>query len=162
MVSFTGVFSALQANDSTSVFFIDLRKNRTDLFAHAGYSRAFAQLEPRISIGLGLNRTISQQRFFPRLTFGVAYDLLEKRRSFLGPDLHCSVSTLRINKDSGKNHYWLEYMGGIRFVTAGKVRFMSGLALGWISESLHSQHEESLIRVGTWGYDVSIGIGYAL
>ena len=160
-IAFLGLTLSYRAQDSSSFVFVECTRNRLDLFVHCGYGTKLNDFQLRGSLGLGINRTFSQQRFFPRFTTGISYDLMQRYGSFLGPEFLCSASTLRINQLSGKNHYWFEYMLGFRYSTPGKIRFNAGLSAGWLTELLDSQLDGKYMLVGNWGYEFSMGLGYA-
>lgn len=135
--------------------------NRMDLYSGVRLGKQTHRIETGFSLESGINRTIFQTRFFPRITFDGSYFFLQRETVQLGPVLSYSYSLLQINKESGSFHHWNECYGGYSLSIGKTLRFRHTLTAGWMNERFRSQISQEKEGVSTLGFYSSIGLSYA-
>jgi hypothetical protein len=142
-------------------FSMQVSLNRMDLFSGLRVERQFDHLETSISLEVGVNRTIFQTRFFPRVSVGAGYNVLKKDNIRIGPAFAYGYSVLQVNKSSGSLHRWNELYGGYTLSIGKTWRFSHSLMSGWMNERYRNQVSTETVGVHTFGYYCSLGVSYA-
>lgn len=132
-----------------------------DFFTGIEYSRCYKSYHPYSALEIGINRSIFQQRFYPKFTLGISYDLLKNEKVLVGPTAHYAYSILKVNKASEHFHHWNELMGGIRLELGSKLKYIFQTEYGWIAETYFNQISQKNNTVHSHGYVISMGLGYA-
>lgn len=138
-----------------------LNITRFDFFTGIEYARNYNAFHPNVAFEVGINRTIFQERFFPKISVGFTYDLLKNEKIVLGPTMHTSYSILNVNRNSDHFHQWKELMVGVRLETGKKWKYIFNSEYGIIGETYFDQNKQGRETVTSFGYVISMGIGYA-
>lgn len=156
---FVSTFGWSQADNQSLNYRLNV--TRFDFFSGVEYSRSYKALQPYVAFEIGINRTIFQRRFFPKMIIGLTYDLIKNEKILLGPTIHTAYSLLKVNRNSGHFHHWNELMMGIRFETGNKWKYIFIAEYGFVGESYFDQNSQEKELIGTHGYLISMGFGYA-
>lgn len=133
---------------------------RLDFFTGFRYARSFDKLVPFCTAEMGINRTIFQSRFFPKLGIGTSYFLLNKPKLKIGPQLSYGHSVLKVNSASNHYHNWNElYMGG-RLEIGSKIRFTLDVNGGLLNERYYNQFSKEKEGLNSLGFNGNIGLLY--
>ena len=133
---------------------------RLDFFTGFRYARSFDKLVPFCTAEMGINRTIFQSRFFPKLGIGTSYFLLNKPKLKIGPQLSYCHSVLKVNSASNHYHNWNElYMGG-RLEIGSKIRFTLDVNGGLLNERYYNQFSKEKEGLNSLGFNGNIGLLY--
>lgn len=153
--------SSLVAQDSLkNSIAIHFGMNRLDFFTGVQYSKKINQLNAFSSFEVGVNRTIFQKRFFPRISFGASYFMLNKQKVSIGPQLSWSYSVLKINKNTDHLNQWNEIYLGAKIEIGSRLRFTNVISGGWMNERYFSQLTNKRAGVNSMGFYVNIGLSY--
>ena len=130
---------------------IQIGMTRLDFFTGFRYARSFDKLVPFCTAEMGVNRTIFQSRFFPKLGIGSSYFIVNKPKLKIGPQLSYSHLLLKVNSTSNHFHNWNEvYIGG-RMEIGSKIRFTLDVNGGLLNERYYNQiskKKEGVVVVG--------------
>ena len=108
------------------------------------------------SLGIGLNRTIYQHRFFPQLQFGFGYSLLLLKKGSISPELSLLLSTF----STLERHYFSSIHAGYLFTYGSRWVFIHRFNAGLLNEKFVNSFNR-LSSANTIGWQFSIGVGYA-
>ena len=108
------------------------------------------------SLGIGLNRTIYQHRFFPQLQFGFGYSLLSLKKGSISPELSLLLSTF----STLERHYFSSIHAGYLFTYGSRWVFIHRFNAGLMNEKFVNSFNR-LSSAYTIGWQFSIGVGYA-
>ena len=157
------LFNSIQAKSQDSLnnsIGIQLGMTRLDFFTGFRYARSFDKLVPFCTAEMGINRTIFQSRFFPKLGIGTSYFLLNKPKLKIGPQLSYGHSVLKVNSASNHYHNWNElYMGG-RLEIGSKIRFTLDVNGGLLNERYYNQFSKEKEGLNSLGFNGNIGLLY--
>lgn len=133
-----------------------------DIFSHFHFSMRNKQLNYSAGLGIGLNRTFYQNRFFPELSFGLSYGFRatkneKKSTVFFGPEVRLTHALLRVNE----LHQFSTFLFGYYFQVGRKLLFIHRAGFGGLLENFKLSSGR-YIHAATSAYHGSIGIGYAL
>ena len=133
---------------------------RLDFFTGFRYARSFDKLVPFCTAEMGVNRTIFQSRFFPKLGIGSSYFIVNKPKLKIGPQLSYSHLLLKVNSTSNHFHNWNEvYIGG-RMEIGSKIRFTLDVNGGLLNERYYNQISKKKEGVNSLGFNGNIGLLY--
>jgi hypothetical protein len=118
-------------------------------------------VKPFASFEFGVNRTVFQQRIFPRFTVGAEYCLLKARKLQFGPQLSYSYSFLKINKSSTHLNQFNELYGGLYFCYGRKVQFKMAFLTGLQNERFFSTYVGKNEGANSLGFSINCGVNYA-
>ncbi len=157
------LFNSIQAKSQDSLnnsIGIQLGMTRLDFFTGFRYARSFDKLVPFCTAEMGINRTIFQSRFFPKLGIGTSYFLLNKPKLKIGPQLSYGHSVLKVNSASNHYHNWNElYLGG-RLEIGSKIRFTLDVNGGLLNERYYNQFSKEKEGLNSLGFNGNIGLLY--
>ena len=157
------LFNSIQAKSQDSLnnsIGIQLGMTRLDFFTGFRYARSFDKLVPFCTAEMGINRTIFQSRFFPKLGIGSSYFIVNKPKLKIGPQLSYSHSLLKVNSTSNHFHNWNEvYIGG-RMEIGSKIRFTLDVNGGLLNERYYNQISKKKEGVNSLGFNGNIGLLY--
>lgn len=142
---------------STSISF-----NRMDYFHSLNLSKKIQKWEIGAGAGYGINRTIFQQRFFPRLQINTGYCVLQKKKWSIEPTVSICFSWLKVNKSSKYFTNWTETLGGFTWFYGEKWAIGQTLQLGYQFENYHNSITNQRQFVGVWAYSFDLKLRYAL
>lgn len=135
--------------------------NRFDLQGGAQYAYNLHQFQIQGAFDIGINRTLFQQRFFPKLSLGSAYDLLKTENFFLGPQVTMSGYTLNYNLNVNRPTFWLDLMPGIHFEYGKKWKAVFSAWMGPAWQWDHIPTQGRYIPTFFVNFESSIGCAYA-
>lgn len=135
--------------------------NRLDYFHSFNYARRLDKFELGAGFAYGINRTIFQQRFFPRFQIQGAYTILQKNKFQLQPTLSLGFSVLKINKQSDKFTNWTEALGGLSWFYGDKWAIGQTFQLGYLVENYYNSISQKRTFVCVWTYSVAVKVRYA-
>lgn len=138
-----------------------LNVTRFDFFTGLEYTKRIQSFQPFAALEFGINRSIFQQRFFPKMAVGLSYDLVRNEQWMLGPSLQTSYSLLKVNRSTNHFHQWNELMIGLRLETGKKWKYICLAEYGLVVETYFDQVTKKNERIGSYGYVLSMGFGYA-
>lgn len=139
---------------------IQLCITRLDFFTGFRYARSFDKLVPFCTAEMGINRTIFQSRFFPKLGIGSSYFVMNKSKLKIGPQLSFSHSLLKVNSTSNHSHNWNEvYLGG-RLEIGSKIRLIIEANSGLLNERYYNQISKKKEGLNSLGFNGNIGLLY--
>lgn len=129
-----------------------------DIFSLLNLSLKSNKLTYTAGMGVGLNRTCYQNRFFPEFALGLSYNCLQSvAGSFIfGPEIKISHAFLKVNE----THQFSSFLLGYCFQIGKKWTFIHRAGLGGLLESFPVFSGSKLYGLAV-GYHASIGIGYA-
>lgn len=152
---------ALKSQDSLkNSFSFQIGMTRLDFFTGFRYARIYEKLIPFCTAEIGINRTIFQSRFFPKVGVGSTYFFLNKNKIKLGPQLSYAHSILKINASSSHCTNWNEVYFGTRLEVGVKMRFSLEVNGGLLNERFYNQINEKKEGVNSLGFNGNIGISY--
>lgn len=135
--------------------------NRMDFQFGANYTYNKYAIKPFVVAEFGINRTIFQNRLFPRITLGADYSLLKDSGIRLGPELSYSCSFLKVNKSSNHSNQYNELYGGLFFCFGRTIQFKTALLTGWQNERFYSSYSGEKEGANTLGFSINFGMNYA-
>ncbi len=135
--------------------------NRMDFQIGFNYKYDHYSVKPFASIEFGVNRTIFQNRYFPRFTGGIEYCLLKRIKLQFGSQVSYSYSLLRVNKLSSHLNQYNEIYGGLYVCLGGKIQFKGVLLTGWQNERYFSTYLDKINGANTLGFSANLGVSYA-
>jgi len=146
---------------ATVILSNSLSIQKFDVFSQMNLSFKQNKLTYSVGMGVGLNRTCYQNRFFPELCLGLSYHCFLTRIKpdcpvFFGPEVRITYAMLKINE----THQFSSFLLGYYFQTGKRWMFIHRAGLGGLLESFPISSGGKLNGL-TVGYHVSIGIGYA-
>jgi hypothetical protein len=157
------LFNSIQAKSQDSLnnsIGIQLGIARLDFFTGFRYARSFDKLVPFCTAEMGINRTIFQSRFFPKLGIGTSYFLLNKPKLKIGTQLSYGHSVLKVNSASNHFHNWNElYLGG-RLEIGSKIRLTIEANSGLLNERYYNQFSKKKEGLNSLGFNGNIGLLY--
>lgn len=135
--------------------------NRMDFQIGATYTFDKYSVKPFAVVEFGINRTIFQKRFFPRLSVGADYSVIKNSVFQFGPQLSYSYSILKINKSSSHVNQFNELYGGLYFCYGRKVQVKMALLTGWQNERFYSTYLGKHEGANSLGFSINCGVNYA-
>ncbi len=160
LVTFSYFAQSHSTNDSKKQVGLAFGMSRLDFFSGCYFSKEFRNVQPFASAEFGVNRSIFQKRIFPRLSVGVNYFVVSRKKFDFGPYISHSYSLLKINANSTHFHRWNELYFGIRTEVGDKWRFTNSIATGWMNERFYSQTTKRVTGVNSLGFFANIGLSY--
>ncbi len=131
-----------------------------DFFFHAQASFVKNNLYQGVNAGFGINKTLFQQRFNPRLSYEIGYQLPLFKSVSLQAALQIGGSTLNLSTPTVRNHtYQNEFCGLIRSIFGNKHAALVGVGIGPAFEykRVHNNRYKAFFF---WSYFVEIGYRY--
>ena len=148
------IFSILSTGIFAQSIEFSVARYRTDYLIEAGYGYYKQQHKVSGFAGIGMIKTLSQQRFNPRIGVEYAYDFLDAEKLLLGPILGLYSSTYLITK-SPKSRIWNEeLLAGVHFEFGNQLKFGSSLMYGFMTEHYSDNFYLS------YGFNAKIGLIY--
>ncbi len=160
ILSFVPLISIAQ-DSTTNRVGLQFGMNRMDFQFGINYKYDHLAVKPFASFELGVNRTVFQQRIFPRFTVGIEYCLLKARKLQFGPQLCYSYSILKINKSSSHLNQFNELYAGLYFCYGRKVQFKMALLTGLQNERFYSTFLGKHEGANSLGFSINCGVNYA-
>lgn len=136
--------------------------NRVDFWHELTYSQKWERWEAQVGFGYGINRTIFQGRFFPRLTVGGSYYLVHRERFWLGPTVLYGYNRLKYSKADAARVAWHDWSGGLKWSVGNRWRFGQIIATGYYMERYYSTLYDRKMNAGNWNYYTCFFVSYAL
>ena len=162
-ILFIFVTFLIQAQDSAMVSYTaGIRINRVDFFIQATRQTNFHNFRHEFGVGIGINRTIFQQRFFPELSYRFSYDVLQKERFSLGPAVSLFTSMYQVNKNTNAWHFFQEGLLGFWMEYGRRYKIRLNVGAGVFTESFKSAINSRYSHHATYGYNGQISFSYAL
>jgi len=140
---------------------LQVSMNRMDFQFGANYSYHKYAIKPFAVVEFGINRTLFQNRFFPRVSVGADYSLVKGSSVQFGPLICYSYSILKVNKSSSHVNSYNEVYGGLYVCLGGKVQFKTALLTGWQNERYFSTYTGKMNGANTIGFSINFGVNYA-
>lgn len=141
---------------STSVGF-----TRFDIFHSIEYSVDTNRCDFSTSFGYGMNRSLFQQKLFPRFSIGFRYSALQKNRLELGPLISYSLSFIKFTPHS-KATIWNELNTGFFWSYGNRWKIGQSIMVGYVSQSHFSTIQQKRTTGRTLGYYADLKLSYAL
>ena len=160
LLKFSSLSQNVVSHISNNQFGLTFGMNRLDFFSGFNYSKRFRCIQPFSALEFGVNRSIFQNRIFPRLSLGVNIFIVSNKKFHFGPYISHSYSLLKINANSTHIHHWNELYFGTRTEVGNKFRFTNSIATGWMNERFYSQTTKRDVGVNSVGFFVNIGLSY--
>jgi hypothetical protein len=135
--------------------------SRMDVFQGFSYQFSQKKWSQEAILDWGINKSFLQRRFYPRLTLGASYDLVDKKLISLAPMITYGYALLQLNKPNNRWNQWHEFYAGIRFSVGHSWRFIFACSAGWLMEQYYSTLLEKQTLAQSFGWNGSFGIGYA-
>lgn len=133
-----------------------------DFFTGCAIQKQFNRIQPYTQFQFGINRSIFQRRFYPRLTLGCESALSSTDKFNIGPDVAVSFSLLQFNKHAHLYQKVLELYAGYSLNYGKKIKIGQSTKGGWFNEYIPGTKELNSLHVSTFGYEISIFLTYAL
>lgn len=162
LLLFPGFTSFSQRNTSIPRISTTVGVSRFDIFHSVGLSTTIQCFEPEISIGYGINRTVFQQRFFPKTSLSTSFNFIQKEKFELGVMLQYALSGVKLNASSKYRNVWNEFNGGIEWEYGRKWRIGQQLLFGRYAENYYNTLYVKRVSVSGWGYFLSIKLSHEL
>ncbi len=134
---------------------------RFDFFHSFEYEYQPTKFSFSAGIGYGINRSIFQKHFYPRITVGSTYYLVNKEKFQIGPHVTYALSFIRLTPNS-KMNYWNEFNGGLQWSYGNKWKIGQTILVGYISESHFSTIDQKRVSAATINYYFSIALKYEI
>lgn len=134
---------------------------RFDFFHAFEYEFQPSKFAFSAGLGYGINRTIFQKRFYPRMTLGSTYYWLNKERFQIGPHINYAFSFIRLTPASKLNE-WNELNAGLQWSYGNKWKIGQTIVLGYVSESHYSTIENKRVHARTLNYFISLALKYEI
>lgn len=153
-------FLTLFSVNSQSKSFISFQTgmNKMDVFSGFNYERKVSSIYCLATLELGLIKTVFQNRLFPRMTFGINYNLFTRNKISLLPEISYSFSILKIDV----SHCWNEYYLGYKVLFGDRTQFYQSSKIGLMDEVFYSDLIGKRISSYCLGYNITVGVRYAL
>lgn len=135
---------------------------RFDIFHSFAYRAKMKRFQCSGGFGYGINRSVFQQRFFPKVSIQGSYSILEKPKFVLGPSIYYSFSWLKINANTNHFSNWNEFFGGIQWQYGKKWKIGQTISAGYFSESYFNKLKQQRSKVGNWGYCMTLSLIHEL
>lgn len=131
---------------------------RFDVFhAFSGTMRFNEVIKVMPSLGVGIQKTYTLQRLYPRFSMGVGLDLFKKAPKFsLGPEIRAAISAYSLNEQVRFSYtdaffgYFIAY--GEKWQLVHQLSFGRGMELQLNTDE----------AVSYWGFHLAIGVAYVL
>ncbi len=134
---------------------------RFDFFTGLEYQRKVGKFDPFCGFEAGINRTVFQQRLFPKFKLGTNLFLIRKEKWMFGPSLTYGYSLLNVNKSSSSYHRWHELFVGMRFLYGSNLKIGFILNGGYTAERFPNQLTNKTDVHHMSGYHGAILLNYA-
>lgn len=108
------------------------------------------------SVGVGVNRTFYQQRFFPQFQVGFGYKMLCFKKMTISPEINVIFSSFSMIQ----RHYFSSLQAGYIFQYGNKIILVHRLNAGLLNERFENTLG-SISSAKTIDWQFSLGIGYA-
>lgn len=133
---------------------------RFDIFHSVGYLYDTNRCSYSAGFAYGINRTVFQQKLFPRFTVGFHYSALKKSRFELGPVISYSFSFLKYTSSS-KSTIWNELNTGFSWSFGKRWKVGQSFLVGYVGQSHYSTIQQKRTIGSTWGYYTDLKLSYA-
>ena len=118
----------------------------------------------RWSFGLGLetgvNRTIFQQRFFPKVSVIGNFTFFRRPWVNIFISGNYALSVCKINQSTDSFHYWNEVYSGLGLEFGRRFRPFLCASTGLLHESFRNKVQNKLFGFNTLGFQGTIGLKY--
>ena len=109
------------------------------------------------SLGVGVNRTFYQQRFFPQLQIGIGSKVIDRNNITISPEINTVFSSfLTIER-----HYFSSLQAGYLFQYGNKIFLVHRLNAGILNERFKNTVGK-MSSANSINWQFSLGIGYAI
>ena len=146
------------ANSQKSELGIRVSYARMDLFNGVHYTRAFSRFKQDAAFEWGVNRTYLQRRFFPRITLGSSYAIIEKKAFNFAPIASYGYACLNTNLQSKGFHQWHEIYGGFNLGVGTKWKGGITFSGGWLMEQYFNAYLNRQALIHTLGFNGSVSL----
>ncbi len=136
--------------------------NSMDFFFAGNYLRQIKKVEFNASMGIGINRTIFQQRFFPMIGISGSYYFLNRPKFQLGPTIIFQSSLLKLNSQTAYFNYYNQLSGGYTVAFGKRLKVYQSTFYGINFESYYSSFLDKYNSVSNLKFSAQIGLKYAL
>lgn len=133
-----------------------------DFFHDFQFDIIHKQTSSYIAFGYGINRSLFQQRFFPKLSVGTNYFLLDKPKFQLGLRVNYSLSYLNFSKSPNGHRFWNEFYGGLTYYVGQKWKFGQSFLVGYFAQTQKNTLLNRTETHGSFGYNFSICLRYEI
>ncbi|MES2799337.1 MAG: hypothetical protein V4638_04920 [Bacteroidota bacterium] len=135
--------------------------NRFDIFTGFQYQRAVQQFSFVGAFDFGINRTIFQQRFFPKFAVGMKYDVIQNEKINLGPMIKSNFFLLNYNRLLNQKSYWIDVLSGVHFDYGKRFKFVLEAVIGPAKQFDYFASTGKYNSIFFVNYESSIGLAYS-
>lgn len=139
-----------------SVFFTQSFQ-KFDNFSMLSYCLTNNNLFFTPSLGVGVNRTFYQQRFFPQLQIGIGYKVINRNKISISPE----INTLFSSFSTIERHFFSSFQVGYSFQYGQKIYLLHRLNAGILNERFKNT-VGMMASANSINWQFSLGIGYAI
>lgn len=147
--------------DLTTQFIIGTEYNQQDLFVNTGFSKRFSSLEFSANVGVGVNRTIFQQRFFPKLQLQGSYRVLQLKQFKIGPAITLNYSLMKVNLIDNHLAHFSNYGVGYHAEIGTKFQVFQSTYFCRMTEHYYDTFVDHYTTASKWIFSIQIGGRYA-
>lgn len=115
-----------------------------------------------VGVGIGINKTILQQRFSPLFAFDYRYKLTNSEKLNLFGIVNYDFNTFIIDKKLNERIVNNDFQIGYSLSSNKKISFIHSLTIGTWCESYQSKGDGTNFNNWMFNYKVSIGIKYEI
>lgn len=138
-----------------------LSLTKVDFFHGFEYGQQHQAFEWNAGFEYGINRSIFQKRFFPKLKTNGFYNFIHKPKFNLGVGTQYAYSLYRFGATTKDIVQFHELMGGLRWNVGNQWRFGQTLMVGGLWENDFHTLVNKRQTYGTFGYLIQIDVSYA-
>lgn len=155
------IFTQSKSYSQSKTLSTSIAITRFDFFHSFEFEFQPSKFALNVGLGYGVNRSIFQQRFYPRINFGSTYYWLNREKFRIGPSLIYALSFIQLNSSS-KIIFWNEANAGLTWSYGNKWKVGQTILVGYVAESHYSTIEKKRTHAGTLSYLASIKLIYEI
>lgn len=151
----------LFSQSQRSILWLGMEYNQQDLYINAGFSKQISRWEISGNLGIGVNRTIFQQRFFPKIQLQGTFRGFQRNQFEIGPSVTLNYAFLNVN--STVNHWThFQYYGvGYQWVFGNKFQLVQSTYFCRLMEHYWDTFDGRYTTASKWIFSIQIGGRYA-
>lgn len=135
--------------------------NQQDLCIHAGFSKQNSSWEISGNLGVGVNRTIFQQRLFPKIQFQGTFRGFQFNRFEIGPSFTMNYALLRVNATVNHWTHYQYYGAGYQWIYGNKFQVVQSTYFCRLMEHSWDTFNGRYTTASKWIFSIQIGGRYA-
>lgn len=136
--------------------------NSMDFFLTGNYFQKFQKFELNAGLGIGINRTFFQKRFFPIIGISGSYYFLNRSKFQLGPTFLFQSSVLKVNRQMNYLNYYNQLFGGYTVAFGNRMKVYQSVFYGVNFENYYSLFWDKYKMKNSFNFSIQIGFKYAL